>query len=1134
MLRKITDFIVEKRNVVLILMVALTGVAGFLSLKAKINYDMMEYLPEDSETRVGLDIMTEEFPEEETSQLTLTVADLGDEAKISLRDELLEMEGVDTVDYDETEEYNRENYTRYVLTVADKADSDLAREVYEAVTTKMEGRDQKFATGGAIDEQNREVLAPWILGLAIGCALVILLIMSESLVEPFLFMVAILMAIVLNRGTNIIFPSVSHITNSIAAILQLALSMDYSIMLMERFRQEKVKQPNKVLAMKAALGNSFVAIASSSVTTVVGLLALVFMSFTIGRDMGFVLAKGVVFSLLAIFTCLPGLILLFDKAIAKTQKKSPMIRLDKLGKVAHAGRFVALGVFILAFVVSYLLKGNLGITYTEPEQNELSAVFPADNQMVLVYQNQDEEKAAEKCREVAKWNKSGQVLCYGNTIGEKLTVQGLNPRMEELGAEMSLDEDLARIMYYHYYNQGETGKLTATKFVNFVQNDVYNNERFGAEVDEGMRAKIAQLSNFTDQGRFQAARGGGELAGIFGIDTDKVDDLLVYYNTRNVAMRMSLAEFVRFANSYVLPSAKYGQNFDAAARSRLAQVGRYTDRGQLLTQQDVAGMASFLGLDATSVQNLYNYRTSLEAQNTRLTVMQFGQILLSLAQSPEYVGQMTPEVQQGLQEVLGIIDPTDATTYNAVEMVQVLQQMGLPLNAELVQNVYILYTVQNTQVWMTPVEFVNFLLTHRNDAALSRALPVEVWRELESLAGVMSSVIEGRVYTPAEMVGLTGGDVESMRLLYSLYEIKYLGKNVWLSTYDFARFLTDDVMQNARYAGNFGAVEQNKLSAIVDLMNGVLNGREYTAGEWTQILGNFSSEIDQNLIELLYLYHGSVYHYIDTWMLTVEELVNYLDGTILKDGRFADFIDSDMRASVKVARDMIADAKALLVGENYARVVFNTKLEAESEETFGFIADLKAKFGEELNTFYAVGNSLMAYEMSQSFAGEMDMITVITMIFIFVVVAITFRSVVVPAVLVLLIQCAVYLTMGVLSMSGTSLYFIALLIVQSILMGATIDYAVLYTSYYVELRKELSVKEAVVGAYNKSIQAIMTSSLILIVVTLIVGCFTTAVVSKITTAIAQGTTMAVVLILLLLPAVLAACDRLIVRKQKVD
>ena len=174
----------------------------------------------------------------------------------------------------------------------------------------------------------------------------------------------------------------------------------------------------------------------------------------------------------------------------------------------------------------------------------------------------------------------------------------------------------------------------------------------------------------------------------------------------------------------------------------------------------------------------------------------------------------------------------------------------------------------------------------------------------------------------------------------------------------------------------------------------------------------------------------------------------------------------------------------------------------------------------------------MAYEMSKTFNNELNFITVITMIFIFVVVAFTFRSILLPIILVLTIQCAVYLIMGILSFVGENVYFIAILIVQSILMGATIDYAILYTSYYLEHRKTMNIKESVIASYNSSINTILTSSSILIIVTLIIANFASAIAAKICKTVSQGTLCSTLLILFLLPSVLAMCDKIIVKHKK--
>ena len=248
-MRRITDFIVDKRYFILILFVILTIVSAIFSNKVKLNYDIAEYLPDTSETRKGMDIMEEEFAGTETSTLNLMFESLADDKKLDIKADLEKIKGVKSVDYDDSEDYNKDKYTLYVITVDDESDSKLAKDVYNNVIEKYD-ENYTIYTSGNVSDTNKTVLPIGIIVLAVGCALVILIIMCESYIEPFLFLTAILMAVVLNKGTNIIFGTISNITSSIAAILQLALSMDYSIMLMNRYMQEKENEKDKVKAMK--------------------------------------------------------------------------------------------------------------------------------------------------------------------------------------------------------------------------------------------------------------------------------------------------------------------------------------------------------------------------------------------------------------------------------------------------------------------------------------------------------------------------------------------------------------------------------------------------------------------------------------------------------------------------------------------------------------------------------------------------------------------------------------------------------------------------------------------------------------------------------------------------------------------
>ena len=243
------------------------------------------------------------------------------------------------------------------------------------------------------------------------------------------------------------------------------------------------------------------------------------------------------------------------------------------------------------------------------------------------------------------------------------------------------------------------------------------------------------------------------------------------------------------------------------------------------------------------------------------------------------------------------------------------------------------------------------------------------------------------------------------------------------------------------------------------------------------------------------------------------------------------YISKDLREDIISGQDKVKEAKDLLRTKKYSRMVMETKYPVESKETFSFIKEMQTKLKN--TDSYMIGNSLVAYEISNSFQKELNLITILTIAFIFVVVMITFKSVLIPGILVFLIQTAVYMTMSILTLEGGSVYFIALLIVQSILMGATIDYAILYTTYYLEARKQMTVKESLISAYNKSIHTILTSSLILMLVTLVVGHFGSAITAKICITISQGTLCSTLLILFILPELIAIFDRLINKKKKI-
>ena len=285
--------------------------------------------------------------------------------------------------------------------------------------------------------------------------------------------------------------------------------------------------------------------------------------------------------------------------------------------------------------------------------------------------------------------------------------------------------------------------------------------------------------------------------------------------------------------------------------------------------------------------------------------------------------------------------------------------------------------------------------------------------------------------------------------------------------------------------------------------------------------------MNRGTMELLFLYYASVNRGEADWTMSMQELFDYLHDQFLTDARFASFLTDDMRAQITGAQTMLTDAVAQLRGSNYSRLVLTTTLPVESTETSAFISGLMRELdADTTGDYYLIGNSAMGYEMENSFHSELLLITLLTAVSIFLVVVFTFRSLIIPALLVLLVQCGVYITVMVVGLQGLEIYYLALLIVECILMGATIDYGILYTSYYREMRASMPVRDALVAAYRGSIHTVLTSGSILVLVTAVDGrFFGNLAVEQICRTISIGAFAAILLILLFLPGVLALFDR---------
>ena len=226
--------------------------------------------------------------------------------------------------------------------------------------------------------------------------------------------------------------------------------------------------------------------------------------------------------------------------------------------------------------------------------------------------------------------------------------------------------------------------------------------------------------------------------------------------------------------------------------------------------------------------------------------------------------------------------------------------------------------------------------------------------------------------------------------------------------------------------------------------------------------------------------------------------------------------------------EKMTEAADAFVGAAHSRAIIQTRMPEEGAETFALINAVEQALDQTGADYYLVGNSAVAYEMNNTFPGEMNRITILTVVAIFLIVALVFRKLEVPLILTLIIQCAVWITMGTSYLQGISMYYLPLLIVQCLLLGAMVDYGILYADYYREFRKTNDKKTSVILALRNAIHTILTSSLVLVSVTTGVGAVLVMIepaISEILFTIAKGGAIAVLLIVFVLPGVLAALDR---------
>ena len=467
---KLATFIVDKRNLFFLLAVILLIFSVVARNWVEVESDLTFYLPEDSETKQALNVMEDQFTTYGTAEIM--VENITYDAAALLEDTVTGIKGVQSVTFDDTSDHYNNASALYSVTFDYDEKDDRCLEALETVKTALSGYDIYVST--SLGNTQKDTIESEINVIMVYVAIIVIVVLtltSQTYGEVPVLLITFVMAMILNQGTNFLLGKISFVSNSVTSILQLALSLDYAVILCNRFKEEKQTMPTREAAI-TALSKAIPEIGASSLTTVGGLAAMLFMQFKIGPDMGICLIKAIAFALLSVFILMPGLLVLFGPLIEKTKHRNFVPKTSFVGEIDYATRFVVPVVFLVVILAGAYFSGKCPYAYgysalttpqlnaTQIAENKIKDNFTDTNMVALVVPAGDYQKEARLLKELEGYDEIDYTMGLANVeaMDGYMLADQLTPR--QFAELTDLDYEVAQLLYAAYAaDQDDYGKL---------------------------------------------------------------------------------------------------------------------------------------------------------------------------------------------------------------------------------------------------------------------------------------------------------------------------------------------------------------------------------------------------------------------------------------------------------------------------------------------------------------------------------------------------------------------------------------------------------------------------------------------------------------------------------------------------
>lgn len=465
-MESLATFIVDKRNLFFLLTVIALIFSAFSRNWVEVENDLTAFLPDDAETKQALNVMAAEFTTYGTAEVM--VDNITYDAAEALRDTIADVKGVQSVDFDETTDHYSNAAALYTVTFDYDETDDACLAALDAVKDTLSGYDLYISTDLGNTLQDTIASEVSVIMVDVAVIVVAVLLFTSQTYGEVPVLLTFVIAMILNQGTNFLLGKISFVSNSVTSILQLALSLDYAVILCNHFKEQRETMPVREAAI-AALSRAIPEISASSLTTVGGLAAMLFMQFKIGPDMGICLIKAILYALLSVFVVMPGLLVLFGPLIEKTKHKSFVPKVDFIGRYDFRTRhivpviFAVFGIFFSGkcpYAYGYTDLVTPKLNETQIAENKIKDTFTSKNMVALVVPSGDYEKEAQMLRELEGYDEIDYTMGLANVeaMDGYMLADKLTPR--QFSELADVDYEMAQFLYAAYATQqGDYGKL---------------------------------------------------------------------------------------------------------------------------------------------------------------------------------------------------------------------------------------------------------------------------------------------------------------------------------------------------------------------------------------------------------------------------------------------------------------------------------------------------------------------------------------------------------------------------------------------------------------------------------------------------------------------------------------------------